>query len=74
MNDHLFEYSGSGLGLLGALMLATNTQYSKWGWFAFLLANFAMIAFALQISAFGLLVQQMGFTATSLLGIWRSRN
>lgn len=69
----LCEWSGSLLGLLGAFLLATNTKASKFGWFAFLAANVAMIAFAMLIDARGLLLQQVGFTATSLLGIYRVR-
>lgn len=70
----LCEWSGSLLGLLGAFLLATNTKASKYGWFAFLAANVAMIAFAILIDARGLLLQQVGFTATSLLGIYRVRH
>ena len=35
-------------------------------------ANVAMTGFALSIGAHGLLVQQLGFTATTLLGLHRS--
>lgn len=68
----VFEWAGSILGLAGAFVLATNTRFSRYGWLAFLMANVAMIAFSLSISAFGLLVQQVGFMATSLLGLYRS--
>ena len=67
------EWSGCGLGLLGAFLLATNTRASEFGWVAFLLANFAMIGLALGLERNGLLLQQVGFTATSILGIYRSR-
>ena len=66
------EWSGSLLGLGGALLLATHSRFSPYGWVLFLCANVAMIAFALGIGAFGLLLQQLGFTATSLLGLYRS--
>jgi hypothetical protein len=68
-----FEWSGSLFGLLGALLLASNSRASKYGWVAFLAANCAMIAFAVAIDARGLLLQQIGFMATSLLGIYRVR-
>ena len=41
-------------------------------WLAFLAANLAMIGFAVGIHRYGLLVQQVGFMATSLLGIYRA--
>jgi hypothetical protein len=68
-----FEWSGSLLGLLGAFLLATNSRVSRWGWAAFLGANVAMIGFALQIQAHGLLLQQIGFTMTSCLGWYRAK-
>ncbi|NUZ07684.1 hypothetical protein [Schlegelella koreensis] len=68
-----FEWTGAVLGLLGAFLLATHTTMSRYDWLAFLGANAALIEFALAIGAHGLLVQQRGFTATTLLGIHRSR-
>jgi hypothetical protein len=67
-----FEWAGAFLGLLGAFLLATHSRLSRYGWLAFLGANMAMTAFAVMIGAHGLLVQQLGFTATTLLGLRRS--
>lgn len=66
------EWSGSLLGLLGVFLLATNSKVSRYGWVAFFVANLAMVGFAFFIERHGLLVQQLGFTATSLLGLYRS--
>lgn len=66
------EWAGSLSGLLGAFLLATHTGISRYGWLAFLAANLAMVGFALGIDRYGLLVQQLGFMATSLLGIHRA--
>lgn len=66
------EWAGSILGLLGACVLATHTRFSRYGWLAFLGANVVMIAFALEIGRYGLLVQQVGFMGTSLLGLYRA--
>lgn len=67
-----FEWIGALLGLLGAFLLATHSHVSRYGWLAFLGANVAMTAFAVTIGAYGLLLQQLGFTATTLLGLRRS--
>lgn len=67
-----FEWAGSLLGLLGAFLLATHSRVSRYGWLAFLAANVTMIVFAAGIGAHGLLVQQLGFTASSLLGLYRA--
>lgn len=68
----LLEWSGSLLGLTGAFLLATHAQFSEYGWIAFFLANLAMIGFAVGIRRYGLLVQQIGFTATSVLGMYKA--
>lgn len=68
----VLEWAGSLLGLTGAFLLAVHAHFSPYGWIAFLLANLAMIGFAIGIRRYGLLVQQLGFTATSLLGIYHA--
>jgi hypothetical protein len=68
----LCEWAGTSLGLVGAVLLATHTRWSRFGWLAFLAANIAVAIFALGIGHHGLFVQQIGFSATSLLGIWRA--
>ena len=66
------EWAGSLSGLAGAFLLATHTRFSRYGWLAFLAANLALIGFAIGIGRYGLLVQQVGFTATTLLGLYRA--
>jgi hypothetical protein len=69
--DYL-EWIGALSGLLGAFLLATHTNISRYGWIAFLAANIALIGFAIGIERYGLLLQQVGFMATSLLGLYRA--
>ena len=66
------EWFGALAGLLGAFLLATHTKISRYGWLAFLIANISLIGFALMIERYGLLLQQVGFCATSLLGLYRA--
>lgn len=68
----ILEWSGCILGLLGAFLLATNTDVSRYGWIAFLAANLAMIGFAWGMRAHGLLLQQVGFMGSSCLGLYRT--
>lgn len=68
----VLEWSGSLCGLTGAFLLATHTRLSRYGWVAFFVANISMVGFALGIGRYGLLVQQLGFMATSLLGMYRA--
>lgn len=69
----VLEWTATALSLVGAWLLATHSRFSRIGWFAFLAANFASIAFAIGIERHGLLLQQIGFTGSSLLGIARTR-
>ncbi|WP_300707755.1 hypothetical protein [Limnohabitans sp.] len=66
------EWGSCVMGLIGALVLATNTRISRWGWLAFFLANLCSVGFALGIERYGLMLQQLGFVATSLLGMART--
>lgn len=66
------QWIGAISGLAGAYVLAKNTGNSKWGWFGFLGANIFIGAFAYMIGAHALLLQQIGFTFTSLMGVWKA--
>lgn len=67
----VIEWTGSLLGLLGAFLLATNSTISGFGFIAFLLSNVCWIACAIHRKVGALFVMQMGFMATSILGIMR---
>ncbi len=68
----VLEWSGALLGLLGAYLIATHGRWARYGWIAFLGANAAMAGFALTTGAHGLLLQQLGFTGSALLGLRRA--
>lgn len=65
------SWIGSFAGVLGALLLALNMTWSGLGWFAFLASNFAWIIYAVLQRVPSLLVMQLVFTSTSLIGIFR---
>ncbi len=67
----ILEWAGCATGLCGAAMLALNNRYSGWGFVLFLVSNVAWIFFGLLSHAAGMGVMQVGFTATSLMGIWK---
>jgi len=41
------------------------------GWLLFLLSNGAWIVYGIKVGAHGLVVMQIGFTLTSLMGVYR---
>lgn len=69
--DHVIEALAALFGLLGAFLLAAKGGHAAWGWAAFLASNVGWLAFGWIRRHWFLLAQQVGFTATSLLGIWR---
>jgi len=68
----LFEWVGTILGVGGAFLLAINTRISHYGWLLFLAANVSIVTFAFMIDRKGLMTQQVFFTATSLIGMYRT--
>jgi nicotinamide riboside transporter PnuC len=69
INASFFEWGGAIFGSAGALLIALNTKYTGWGFVLFFIANIAWIAFGYAIGAHGLILNQIFFTATSLIGI-----
>lgn len=67
----LVELFASACGLLGSLLLALKGRVAPWGWVFFALSNAGWIAFSYGYSHWFLLVQQIGFSITSAIGIWK---
>jgi hypothetical protein len=65
----LLEWLGAGMAILGAAILATNSDISGLGFVAFLVSNVFLMLFAYRIQRWGLLLMQLVFTATSVAGI-----
>ena len=64
------EAAAAIFGLAGAFLLARNGRWAAFGWPLFLASNAAWLAFAWLASHPWLGLQQVGFTVTSLMGIW----
>ena len=64
------EFAGSIFGLLGAFLVAMQAPGSEFGFVFFLISNLFFIRFSISNRYFALLVMQVGFTATSLIGIY----
>ncbi len=65
------QWGGCLLGLGGAGLLALKNRLSGYGFVLFLLSNIAWIAFGFLTQATGIIVMQIGFTLTSLVGVWQ---
>jgi nicotinamide riboside transporter PnuC len=71
------EILAAATGLLGTLLLALRGPRAGWGFVLYLVSNAGWIWFAIQGHHVALLMQQVGFTATSAYGayawLWRDR-
>ena len=65
------EWAACATGLLGALLLALNNSYSRWGWVCFMASNLLWISWSISTGAQGLFVNQAGYTITSLIGLFK---
>lgn len=67
----VLDWCGSAFGLIGAYMLAFRFRGSRYGWFAFFAANGFYVAMASSVGLPGLLAQQLGFSVSSVIGIYQ---
>ena len=64
------EMLSAGLGLLGAILLATKSLYAGLAFVAWFVSNLGWLIFGAHNDHWFFFVQQIGFTVTSVLGIW----
>ncbi|HRL97856.1 MAG TPA: hypothetical protein PLE22_00240 [Acidovorax sp.] len=64
------EMLSAGLGLLGAILLATRSRYAGLAFVAWLASNIGWLIFGARNDHWFFFAQQIGFTVTSVLGIW----
>ena len=71
ITNNALEWAGCTAGLIGAFLLALNLPFSGLGFCFFLISNVFWLLFSLRISSKGLFLMQLGFMATSILGLVR---
>lgn len=64
------EYAGAALGILGALLLAVKSRYSGWAFVLWLASNVLWIIFGARGPHWGLVLQNLVFSITSMIGIY----
>lgn len=65
------EWVGAFFGLAGAVMVGSNSPWTKYGLLAYLASNFCLIFFGLKHKAWGFLTMQLGFVAAGVFGVYR---
>lgn len=72
MTQQLFiELFATACGLLGSLVLSLKGNRAAWGWVLFAMSNVGWLVFSFDHSHWGLFAQQIGFSITSAIGIWK---
>jgi len=66
-----FDWAGSALGIIGALLLAVNTRFSALGWVAWFGSNLSWIGYGLQTNTASIAVQNLLLLGTTMLALWR---
>lgn len=67
----VIEWTGTVTGVLGAVVVASNTKYSPLGWISFLICSLSMACYGYMTEAWGLLTLEVCFVLTNLMGLWR---
>lgn len=67
---NLIELIAAFCGLAGTLLLAVKSKWVGWGFVALLGSNAGWLAFAWHQGHHFMFIQQLGFTISSLVGIW----
>lgn len=67
----LVELFATACGLLGSLVLALKGDRANWGWVLFAMSNVGWLVFSFDHSHWFMFIQQIGFSITSAIGIWR---
>ncbi|KKN85118.1 hypothetical protein LCGC14_0282870 [marine sediment metagenome] len=65
------EWIGAIAGIAGAMMIASNTGLSPYGWIGFAISSSTLAVFSYNLKAWGLLSLQICFCATNAVGLWR---
>lgn len=69
----LLQYLGSALSIGGAILLALNISSSRHAWKLWMAANVVLAVWGAQVQAWGIVLMQAVFCATSLMGMLRHR-
>ena len=68
---YLIELISALMGMLGALLLATRSRFAGWAFVLWLISNVGWIIFGAGNQHIFFIIQQVVFTVTSLIGIYR---
>lgn len=65
------EYGGAAAGIAGTILIASNTEWSKWAWPVWVLSSSAVATVAVSEGLYGIAGQQAFYTVMNVFGVWR---
>lgn len=65
------EWSGAAFGIIGAVAIALNVPWSKWGFVLFLVSNILIGTYAYAVDAQGVLLMQVVYGLINVVGLYR---
>ena len=65
----LWQWLGCVTGIAGSSLLATKNRYAALAWPLFLASNASWIVFGLMTGAVGMVIMNLAYTVTSVVGI-----
>lgn len=67
----LIEWTGTAGGIIGALILAWNRPWSRWGFPVFLVSTAILLAVAIIRDSAPQMALFAAYTAVNAIGVWR---
>jgi nicotinamide riboside transporter PnuC len=68
--NKILEQVGAVTGILGAILIAMNFEYSKWGFVLFLFSSGALALMGYRKKMYSFLVMQLFFQCINVIGIY----
>jgi len=65
------QYTGAGLAMTGAILVARHTPASKYGFVLYLFSSFFLIAWSYFVEAWGMLGLNAFYCVLNIYGIYR---
>lgn len=70
MNE-ILEWTGTGSGIAGAALIASNVRFSPWGWWLFLASSLTLTCYGVLVGAYGIACLHLCFVLTNIIGLYR---
>ena len=71
ITPHLLEWTGVTIGIVAAILLASNIAISGWAFVLYLISSIMLAIWGFYRKAYGIMLQNLIFIGINTLGIYR---